>query len=161
MKPSLASTVSLLPIFLVVVLLHVPSSSGARRKDVARMANSPIYYISMPAFGPGSAPASGGFHSLFLTALKKHSQLRKSPSVAPRPSLSSAVSSNMYRLPIKYTSNAKPVEIKKIVSETASAFVRKNKKPYKSVNSRIIYLPINFMSNAKPTKVMINALKSS
>jgi len=125
-------------VLFVIVSLGLPSTEATYMRS-SELANSPIYYISAPAFSPyhhhsanllhrhqsmGLTGANGVFTppNVFLNVLRQvhttHKKRRKQAAAAVRPSatvgsssVSGSSSSTIYRLPIKFLSNAKPIEV--------------------------------------------------
>lgn len=105
---------SLLTSLLALIVLFAMNSSAAfLKKDVANLRNSPIYYIASPFSFGAQRPmtmSNGGFSTSNLYALNNAlsalSSIHSQPAVRPSFGIS-----NLYRLPIKYMSNAKPIDV--------------------------------------------------
>ena len=148
---------------------HLDNSNGIRlaeaaylKKDIGRLANSPIYYIAAPALFPHQSPPS-----------------HLSPSVGGRPSLGTSVfgggnggfGSGSPFAPNLFLNVLRQVHLQKkkrkqqerleaAASETSAAIVAAPQptRPTTSNNansmSTIYRLPIQFLSNAKPIEIM-------
>lgn len=116
------SSIAFRTVALLIVVISSRAECAYLKKDIARLANSPIYYIQTPSLF-NSRPMgglNGGFSTanLFLTTLRKVQQQKRAQAakaaaaavaqtIVTRPTSASTV----YRLPIQFLSNAKPIEV--------------------------------------------------
>uniref|UniRef100_T1KLG5 Uncharacterized protein n=2 Tax=Tetranychus urticae TaxID=32264 RepID=T1KLG5_TETUR len=149
-------------------LMLFKSASSSPIKHRKPLKESPIYFITTRLAKPSlissiSSSISSSFSSSKPSTSPPlpNSMDNQSLKVPPRKTYSpsmdkSLLSSAIYKLPLKFISNAKPIDIITGFTKHGNNFMVKNKKQNPKKPSNVIYLPVKYHSNGKPSKVIIN-----
>ncbi|XP_054159658.1 uncharacterized protein LOC128957867 [Oppia nitens] len=142
-------------LWLLLTLMISIGRTDMTSRRTTKLKNSPIYYISSPIMSSQFWPQLR-LPMRTVSTQTGVSQIAASP-IKYSYSLPYSYSS-LYKLPINFKSNAKPIEVLKGITKSTTKKVMSNKYRIPSSKmSNMIYLPITYLSNAKPYKVMINS----